>query len=568
MRTKEIKRIAELDLTVAIPGYQPEQLPKQNAKILQNEKVVKAIFPCIKGESFAMTMDNYRRAVSNYNILVKEENLKIDRHNAAVQIYKKETKLADYQVHILSNFILRFAHLNAWQYNEEVEKAGDIYSRFIEKRRVQKIKPFTEQVFQHILYLYNKQLKRRNEQYKHYSEYDFRPIQEMEVNSWQVTTIKRDNDVMSLPICSKTVRNHRARLQEAGILIDYVFCGRKRGVKTHINPSILVIYDLHTDEFASAENQSVSIAKGKVLPNSKESTRTSLEEYNKRESATPDSCDKVLPPATASSDYPNIFDLNTRCKLGISNQGGAAENVKVSETESDKLRSLIMHPQDLAIKLASGHYLNYIPIDKRKLYNEAYNGTLTRYEYRELVIQDFFKSAAKLYRFSNVYIGSWKNTINLYQNYKWLTKDNIPFNKYVVYEDITQLRWRLEDARKWFARPNVKVSVLFPSLYFDFTRKTKNEIGFEYTAKRWERHVKYMENLPVRKRKTESNAQGRKLKINHTKKYETAVNQFMKGKKDFHWLVDYVENNLPIQFYNSLNYTLESLRSLKPNYNA
>ncbi|RDI07065.1 hypothetical protein [Flavobacterium sp. AG291] len=566
MRNKETRTIAELDLTAAIPGYQPEQLSKQNANITQNDNVVKAFLPSVKDEAFAMTMDNYRRAVSIYNKKVAEANHLIDKHNASVQIYKEKNKLAEYQQQILINFVLRFADKNNWEFNEEVDKAGDLYSRFIAKRRIQKIKPFTEQVFQHILYLYNRQLMRRNKQREHFAQQELRPIQPLEINAWQVTTIKRDNDIMSLPICNKTVRNHRARLQEAGILIDKVYCGPKRGVKTHISPSILVIFDLHTDEFACAENQLLSLSKRKVLPNSKESTGTSLSEYKKRESATPDSDRKVLPLATALCDK-NVLDKNTGGNEENQTEGAAAENVKVSETMSDKLRALIMHPQDLAIKLASGHFIDYIPIDKRLLFQEAYNGTLTRHEYRELILQDFFKSAAKLYRFSNAYIGSWKNAINLYQNYKWLTKDNIPFNKYVVYEDITQLRWRLEDARKWFARPNVKVSVSFPSVYFDFTRKNKKEIGFEYTSKRWERHSKYMAEMPLKKRKTERKAAERLEKINNSKKYENAIGLFMKNKKDFHWLVDYVENNLPIQYYNSLRGTLESLRNLKPNYN-
>lgn len=562
-----MKSIAELDLTAAIPGYQPEQPSKQYANLLQNDKVIKAFLPSVKDEAFAMTMDNYRRAVSIYNERVSEANDLIDKHNAGVQIYKEKNKLAEYQVQILINFVLRFAHKNNWEFNEEVDKAGDIYSRFIEKRRIQKIKPFTEQVFQHILYLYNRQLMRRNKQRAHFAVQELKPIQELEINAWQVTTIKRDNDIMSLPICNKTVRNHRARLQEAGILVDKVYCGPKRGVKTHISPSVLVILDLHTGEFACAENQLLSLSKRKVLPNSKESTGTLLEEYKKRESATPDSDRKVLPLATALCDK-NGFDKNTGSNQQNQTEGGGSENVKVSETLSDRLRALIMHPQDLAIKLASGYFLNYIPLDKRLLFQEAYSGTLTRYEYRELILQDFFKSAAKLYRFSNIYIGCWKNAINLYQNYKWLTKDNIPFNKSVVYEDITQLRWRLEDARKWFARPNVKVSVGFPSVYFDFTRRSKKELGFEYTAKRWERHSKFMAELPAKKRRTERNAIERLEKINHSKKYETAVGLFMKNKKDFHWLVDYVQNNLPIQYYNSLKYTLESLRNLKPNYRA
>ncbi|ALM50332.1 hypothetical protein AMR72_16430 [Flavobacterium psychrophilum] len=563
MRSTEPNSIAGHLTAAKLFGYQPEkQLPEAKASVLQNDTVVKAVYPAIKDKSFAMTMDNYRKFVSEYNIKVKDANTLIDKHNAAVQIYKKDKQLADYEKDILVNFLLRNAHLNAWEYNEEIDQAGEIFGRFLEKRRIQTIKPFAEQVFQNMLHLYNKQLMKRNEHYMRFAIRDERPIQYMEINAYQVTTIKRpENDVISLPICNKTVRNHRARLQEAGIIIDYTFCGTKRGIKCHINPEILVILDMHTKEITSTENQLLNLSKGKELPNSKETTRTFLEEYKKSESATPDFGYKELPKATTSFVHQNIFYPNTGMQVEKSKLGGRVENVKVSNTLSDNLRELIMHPQDLAEKLAAGHFNNYIPIDKRLLFKEAYSGTLTRLEFRELVIQDFFKSAAKLYRYSTAFAGSWKNAINSYMNYKFLTYNGVEFNKSVVFEDITQLRWRLEDARKWFAKPNVKVSVLYPSSYFDFTRNTKKEVGFEYTAKRWDRHVKELEKLPAKKRRTEKNAEKRKEQINHTKKYEDAVRLFLKGKKDFHWLTDYIENNLPISFYRSLRYTLESLQT-------
>lgn len=561
MRNGELKNIAGHLTAANLFGYQPqERLPEPIAKVLQNDNVVKAIYPAIIDEAFARTMDNYRKYVSDYNSRVKESNLAIDKHNAAVQIYKKNKQLAEYEQQILRNFLIRFANLNAWEYNAEVDNAGETFSKFIEKQRIQPIRYATEQIFQNMLYMYNRQLMTRNSEYMRLGVKHPQPIMEFEINAYHITTIKR-NEIISLDICNKTVRNHRARLTEAGIITNYTFCGSKRGVKTHINAEILEVLDLQTNKIARAENQCVTPENEKVLPNTNETTGTFLKEYNKRESATPDSCDKELPTATGSLDYKNVFYRNTGCKLKISHRGAAPETVKVSETLSDKLRELIMHPQDLAEKLTAGHYNNYIPLDLRLLYKEAYGGTLTRSEYRELVIQDFFKSAAKLYRFSTAFAGSWKNAINSYMNYKFLTHNNIEFNKAIVFEDIPQLRWRLEDARKWFAKPNVVVSASYPSVYFDFTRKTKKELGFEYTMKRWERHLKYQDEQPAKKRKLERNAENRKKNINNSKKYEDAVRLFLNGKKDFNWLIEYIQNNLPVEFYNSLQYTLESLQT-------
>src|SRR5690606_23629080 len=188
------------------------------------------------------------------------------------------------------------------------------------------------------------------------------------------------------------------------------------------------------------------------------------------------------------------------------------------------------------------------------LHKEAYNGTLTRAEFRELVIQDFIKNSAKLYRDTTPFAGSWKNAINHWMQNKFLTYNDIEFNKANIVEDVQQLRWRLEHARKWFNRTGI--SPLYPSNYFDITRKTSREIGFEYTKKAWERHVKYMESQPVKKRQLQRKAEARLKQINHSKKYENEIRRFLKNKISLPQLIDYVQNNLPQDFYAKLPQTL------------
>lgn len=84
------------------------------------------------------------------------------------------------------------------------------------------------------------------------------------------------------------------------------------------------------------------------------------------------------------------------------------ETVKNEASLSDKLQNLILHPQDLAVNLANKEYNNYKPIDIRYLFKEAYSGTMLKEDFRQLVIQDFFKSISKIYKNSTPLLRSWK----------------------------------------------------------------------------------------------------------------------------------------------------------------
>lgn len=559
MRSTETRSIAGHLTAANLFGYQPEkQLQEPTTKPMQADDTVMAIYPAIKDQVFAQTMANYRKYISEYNIRTTVENELIDKHNTAVRIYKKQNQLSANQLNYIEFFTKRNKKLFAREYNTEVDEAGELLSVFLLKKRIQTVKYQTEQIFQNILHVYNSQLRKRNVEYMRLKVRTPRPVQDLVINSYLITQLEREN-ILSLDICSKTVRNHRERLQEAGVFVGYSFHGNKKGVTVQINAEILVVLDLETSKIATTENQRVTSDLEKVLPDNNETTRAIKDDYKKSDDALQSSCDKVLPTATDSFHYKNILYKNTGGKLENFTGGAAPENVKVGKTLSENLRDLIIHPQELAVNLTKGVYDNYIPIDIRLLFKEAYGGTLTREEYRELVIQDHFKASAKLYRNSTAYAGSWKNAINTWMQNQFVTFNGFHFNKANVYGDVQQLRWRLEYARKWFARTNV--TILYPSNYFDMTRKKAKEVGFEYTSKAWDRHAKYIKDLPAKKRKLERNAENRLKQINHSKKYENEIRRFLKGKTDISQLIDYVQNNLPEEFYAALPKKLELLQA-------
>lgn len=532
-------------------GYPPnttEQDPQKTiAMPLQlNERII-AIYPAIIDKAFKSTMDNFRSYIASYNFKTQAENELIALHNSSVKAYCEQNELSAVQSTYKALFLQKSKSITQPRaYNQAVTDFCQQYGNIIEKKKIQSVKYATEVVFQNLLHLYNAQLMHRNEKFIKAGITAKRPLQEFKINSFLVTQLKR-NEVNSLPICSKTVRNHRKRLEEAGVFVAYHFAGKNRAVEVHINPSILVVLEIKTMELITANNQEVSFLKEKELPDNNESTRTILNEYKMNENV--NNSQNYRSSSEALTGFNSFF---TRAHNGQRQDltAGAGEKIPLQDTLSQKLLDLIVHPQELAENLANGEYFNYKPIDIRYLYKEAFSGTMTNEEFRELALQDFFKSISKIYRFSTPFVGSWKKAITLYYQNKWIAFTGSSFNKSVMVDEIQQMRWRTTWAVKWFVKNEFKP--LFPYDYFDMTRKTAKEVGFEYTKSKWNEHQRAIVKYEALKKKQISNANQRKQAINHAKKCETAVNRFFKDKLTYGQLFDYVEQNLPKEFVEKL----------------
>lgn len=510
---------------------------------LPKESRLMAVYPVIIEKAFASTMDNYRKFIADYNQKVQEENKKIEKHNAEVLDYCKNNTLTEVQSAFQKVFLQKAGNFPTIKaHNTAVLDFCDTYGLIIPQKKIQNVKYTTELVFQNLLHLYNSQLFKRNEKFIKAGLQSVRPIQEFKINSLLVTQLKR-NEVNSLAICSKTVRNHTKRLQEAGVLVEYHFAGRNRAIEVHINPEILVVLDVFDSKTKTTDNKQVTFLKGKDLPDNNDSTRTIINESKKKENVKNISLG-FRSSSEALTPFHFSFTGTHASKLEILHQGAG------EKSSSDKLLELIIHPQELAENLTSGVYYNYKPIDIRILYNEAFSGTLTSEEFREIVIQDFFKSISKIYRFSTPFVGSWKKAINSYYETKWLSFSGNSLNKNVLIDHVTQMRWRTEWARKWFVKN--QFSPLFPSDYFDPTRQNAKEVGFEYTKTKWKEHVANKDKYILIKQKQLGEASKRKLQINHAKKCETALTRFFRDKMTYTELYNYVQNNLPIEFLEKL----------------
>jgi hypothetical protein len=536
-----------------------ESIATTVATSLQLDNRIMAVYPAITMEAFSVTMDNYRKYIAGYNFKTNAENDLIDKHNANVKYFIRQNELNEMQKEFSALFVKNKQSLKAREYNKNVDDFCKDYGMILYKKKIHTVKYATELVFQNLLHLYNSQLMKRNEQYMKLGVTAIRPIEEFKINSFLVTELKR-NGISSLDLCTKTVRNHRQRLQECGVFVDYVFKGQKRPVEVHINAEILTVLDLKSSKLTIAENQSVTSESEKVLPDNNESTRTSLNEYQKKENV------KNIP--LFNKEFPLVtpsylfFTGTPASKEQNPTEGAGAESVKVLETLSEKLQNLILHPQELAVNLANKEYNNYKPIDIRYLFKEAYSGTMLKEEFRELVIQDFFKGISKIYKNSTPFAGSWKKAISLYMQNKWIAFTGEAFNKASIVEDVQQMRWRAEWARKWFVKN--EFPPLFPYDYFDMTRKTAKEVGFEYTKIKWNEHLQGKIKYEALKKKQEANAVRRKVAINYAKKCENEVNRFFKNKITMPQLFDYVQKNLPVEYLEKLPQIIEK-KSLKMN---
>lgn len=536
-----------------------ESIATTVATSFQLDSRIMAVYPAISIEAFSITMDNYRKYIAGYNFKTNAENELIDKHNANVRCFIRQNELNEIQKEFSTLFVKNKQSLKAREYNENVDEFCKDYGMILYKKKIQTVKYATELVFQNLLHLYNSQLMKRNEQYMKLGVTAIRPIEEFKINSFLVTELKR-NGINSLDLCTKTVRNHRQRLQECGVFIDYVFKGQNRPVEVHISAKILTVLDLKTSKLTIAENQRLTSESEKVLPDNNENTRTVLNECQKKENV------KNIP--LFNKEFPLVtpsylfFTGTPASKEQNPTEVAGAESVKVSETLSEKLQNLILHPQELAVNLANKEYNNYKPIDIRYLFKEAYSGTMLKEDFRELVIQDFFKSISKIYKNTTPFVGSWKKAIALYMQNKWIAFTGEAFNKASIVEDVQQMRWRAEWARKWFVKN--EFPPLFPYDYFDMTRKTSKEVGFEYTKAKWGEHLQGKAKYEALKKKQEANAVRRKVEINYAKKCENEVNRFFKNKITMPQLFDYVEKNFPVEYLEKFPKMIEK-KSLKMN---
>lgn len=516
------------------------------SQFTESEVILSAVYPFLDIPAYAMTMDNYRIYVSEYNELVQNSNELTENHNHLVQKTVKEG-LNEVQKEFSRIFLLKNKNICPWEFNKLVDEFTADRGYCLKRKKIQTIKFAAEGYFANMIHKYSVQISEKTNMFMKLGIVEQRALIPFEVNSYHIANLYR-NGVRSVDSSSMTIKRYRKRFEEAGILCQYKFKGHKRGVDLHINPQILVVFDAYTSQYTFADNQFVTPETvTKCTDNNEALTRTNKINIKIKENVKNNSLD--LGTAQAP-EFSNVFYKNIAGQCKEDSPVGRAENVKVLSKSSENLKSTLLHEQELAVNLASGQYNYYKPIDICDLEIEARNGTMTREEFKCLIIQDFMKSAARLYRSSTPYVGSWKKAINSFMDTLFISNHGL-YRKDLMVDLLQEFRWRLNSAHKWFSKYNV--NTLYPGDYFDFTRTEAKEVGFAYTKKAWLKHKKYEETKAKKAAEVTRKAKIRKEDINNSKKYDEAIKKCLNKKITTAELFDYVKNNLPKQFQVSLS---------------
>ena len=511
--------------------------------LTENVTPVCAVWPFLNSTAFAETMDNYRLYIAHYNQMVKEENTIIAKQNA--QIDKKQ--FSEVQKQFSAIFYKRNFGLKPKEFNLLADEFNAQRGLTIEKKKYRTVKYASEIMFQQMVYSYSVQLNKASSEYQKLGVNELTAIRQMELNAHHITNLQR-NGVSSIDVCRATVRNHRAILEEAGVLVDYLYRGHKTGVKSHINSQILVVFDAKTQNLTTPENQRFTPPKRKEFTDNNEDTRTiiTIDKTENRKTDFPDL-------GTASPDLSFVFYGNIPAQDEKSKLGGRAKNVKVSETLSEKLMEITLADTNFAKRLANGEYFNHQRIDKKHLYDEAHHGTLTRDEMLEVVTHEFFKNLSKIYRQSTPFAGTYQKAINAFQDRFMATNGNGKFlvHKTVMVDILQKYLWMVNKAHRWFAKTGIRP--LNPHDYLDRTRSHKKEIGFDYLEKAYAKHLKELETKPIQAKKAAKNAALRKKAIDYSNRFTQKMNAFKRNRITLDELIDYVDKNLPQVFMQNLS---------------
>lgn len=522
-------------------------------------KPLQAYWPMMDKKARRMTMDNYRLEVAKKNNAIEAINTEIEKYNAQVEIFCAG-ELNEVQKAFAPLFLKNIAleekkcKYEPFEYNQLVEEFNqEKGGLLIKKRKLDTIKYASEMVFENILHLYEKQLTKFTTEYIKFGSASLKDVIPAEINSYHVTALERDLDdqtfVYSLNVCHATVRNHRKKLEKAGILTNYEFRGHKKGVRMHISNKILVLFDAKTGKYTNTENQQVIPETCKEFTDKDKALLEQSITIDKTENRQADFPDL----GTASPDLSFVFYGNIPAQDEKSKLGGRAKNVKISETLSEKLMEITLADTNFAKRLANGEYFNHQRIDKKHLYDEAHHGTLTRDEMLEVVTHEFFKNLSKIYRQSTPFAGTYQKAINAFQDRFMATNGNGKFlvHKTVMVDILQKYLWMANKAHRWFAKTGIRP--LNPHDYLDRTRSHKKEIGFDYLEKSYAKHLKELETKPIQAKKAAKNAALRKKAIDYSNRFTQKMNAFKRNRITLDELIDYVDKNLPQVFMQNLS---------------
>ncbi|MFV8280544.1 hypothetical protein ACNKXS_03315 [Christiangramia marina] len=490
----------------------------------------KYVHPIIIPADISRTRENYLKAKDTYNKRVAQENYNIKKYNKQVEKSRCNKPLQPSEIKALSIFYKMISPLNTWERNERVQEYNRCNGSLIAKKdKIQTLKYPTQLVFEAIVWHYSMQLyERKSNRLKLQIDVPA-TLPPVNLHSGWMTS-EKIHEERRLDICKRTLRRQRKRLQEANILQEYEFSGSAKPVKIKINPKILCITDNHLQKKTAAGNQSVNPDGRTKLPHNNVSNRSFLLNKEIKANVSKHSRERSSAQGLTPNDFSSIG--NTRKQVVKKNDTPPEKNSSAAKknTLSEFLRRKLEEKTDFAANLAAHQYDSYEPLRKDILKKEALSGSMDREEFKELILQDFFKSSAKLYRNETPYLASWLKAYNHWIEKKFINPSGYSLKKIHLVEKIDELRYGLAAVGR-FMRKNPEYNLLYPGDYFDLTRTTAKEGGFKYYAgEAWRKHQSYLKNKTD---DTNNKAIKRKRKISDLQKAQRHVKSYLDNKIQF-----------------------------------
>lgn len=501
---------------------------------------------------------NFRKYCTAYRKRCPQLNKAVAQYNMQVDVFIEQNNLHTESQDAQAQFEAQFhkASISIDEYNKAVmlenNKQGKLLLKC--KRHIPVPKSF-EHTFVILIYKYAMQIDKKNNMYESVGATTTRALQRLQINFHELSTMNFDKDIDVLPYCKKTIQNHVDRFVEAGILIDYSFHGNKKPVQYLVNNQILEIYDAQNSKTLKFDNQAFNTDKKKDLRHKEIVTRTII---NKKEIiASVDNntmlikgqIDKLFDTKAFSNENESAVRSyqNTNPANDEKTTAPKENHAEILGENSSFLYDLLEDKHVFVNDLREGKYDRYRFTIRKQLEREALHGQLTKEEFREVLIQTFIKLCAPIWKNATPYKSSWYKAYNLINDQFILTNNNYTPSKTVAMYMFDNLVYRITFAKRYFNKFD-NYNPLFPSEYFDPTRKSKKSGGFAYTLNVLIKHQQYQQNKDKKTQRQNLQAQKRNKRYHAIELIEKKLQQLKNGRTNINEVHNYVSTNANIPY--------------------
>lgn len=524
--------------------------PEQQA--LEKPKVSVFVRPKVQ---FKETMDAYRQRISDYNATVRKENNATLRYNELVIAYNAENQPNARIKALLAAFSDSHAHdYNDVRYNSEVVAFNATHGLWLAKRKLQTIKPVAELYFAAFLSEYIAQL---TEVMTYRSKFEVATsLPEFFLNPNDIINQMR-NGAHALPVCSRSVRAHRQRLEECGVLDSYKFRGHKRPVSLCFSPQILQVLDEKYLKIKSADNQFFNDDMRKNVPDTNViQEQIENKKENKGNVHIPYQKESICSNSASSVATRTLYKNTDRQGVapGADVQTGAAEF-------AEKFKEKLLTTYELAKRLANHEYDHHRAIHYDDLLALTNTGYIDKKEFRTIFIQDFFKTAAKLYVGHKVSAGCWYNAIQAWEQHRFRTFTGNIYDQTTILNYVHEYRSRLNTAircqRSWYKKLKEQGKTAYypyPNDYFNPLRR--DAMGsFHATKEYYDRNTEKKEKIEAQRK---ADAARYQLIQGQQRRFERKWSDYLRKKITMPELLQYVKQNLDPTYMDRITKKIEN----------